>query len=310
MTPRPSPTLALVLSLSACGAPDERPAPRDAAADVAPPDDRPPPEDAAPDAPDEGPSPFEYSVTMTDPEGLLTAEREPLLAAARAGLDEWGRYVTGLGTLTVELRVMATMTGRFAAASATNVAVGPCRATPPPCTLVEEQAIRRLRTGLGNPRAPGDVDVVVSVAPGYVRSELWFDPDPSRRTAPVPDRRLDAVSVFTHEFGHALGFVGFRSLDTFRPSVPYQSYYDELVRAGDGALTFHGPTTVALFGPLPLTRTNRSQNVYHYGDPSAPSPFDDGLMNGIVYRYGRRYRVGRVDLAVLADLGVPLRRPP
>lgn len=264
--------------------------------------------DAADAAP--RPPPFAYALSFSDPMGALGAEREALLSAARAGLDEWGRYVTGRGPLTVELRVMNTATGRFAAASTSNVPLGPCRASPAPCTVVEEQAIRRLRTGEDHPTSPERADVTVSIAPDYVRTQLWFDPEPAGRTAQVPLNRLDAISVFTHEFGHALGMTGFRSLATFRSTVAFQSLYDEHVRAGDTTLTFVGPTVLAMFGAVALTRTNTTQNVYHYGDPATPGPFDDALMNGIVYRYGRRYRVGRVDLAIVADLGVPLRRPP
>ncbi len=255
------------------------------------------------------PPPFAYHVTFSDPTGALVAERASLLVAARAGLDEWGRHVTGRGTLTVELRVAQTATGRFAGASTSNVPVGRCRATPAPCTVVEEQAIRRLRAGADHPEAPGRPDVAVTIAPDYVRTQLWFDPEPARRTAAVPADRLDAISVFTHEFGHALGMTGFRSLTTYRPTTAYLSLFDDLVRVGDATLTFVGPATAARFGPLALTRTNTTQNVYHYGDPSKRGPFDDALMNGIVYRYGRRYRVTAVDLAVLSDLGVPLRRP-
>lgn len=266
-------------------------------------------DDVAADAPDaELSRPFAYTVTLVDPAGMLTDEHARLIAAARAALDEWGRYVSGRGTLSVELNVMTTAVGRFAGASTTNVYYGPCAREPAPCTVVEEQAIHRLRTGLSNPASPTLPDIHIDMSPDYVRRELWFDPDPTARTATVPSNRLDAVSVFTHELGHGLGMTGFRSLTTFA-SGRYRSLYDDHIVVAPGALTFEGPRTVARFGPVPLTRTSATQNVYHYGDPSQPSPFDELLMNGIVYRYGHRYRVDALDVAIVADLGVPLRSP-
>ena len=104
--------------------------------------------------------------------------------------------------------------------------------------------------------------------------------------------------------------VGFRSLDTFLPTSAYQSLYDDGIRVGTGTLTFEGPLTVAGLGAIPLTRTNTTQNVYHYGDPSSPSPYDRLLMNGISYEYGHRYFVGKVDALILKDLGVPVTTVP
>lgn len=53
-----------------------------------------------------------------------------------------------------------------------------------------------------------------------------------------------------------------------------------------------------------------SRNVYHYGDASAPSWVDTLLMNGIVYQYGHRYRVQKLDVRSVEDLGVPVCRLP
>ena len=43
---------------------------------------------------------------------------------------------------------------------------------------------------------------------------------------------------------------------------------------------------------------------------NAASCFDEGLMNGIAYRHGRRYPIGKVDVLILQDSGVPIRRIP
>jgi hypothetical protein len=268
--------------------------------------------------PDAGPIPddadasggaFAYKVTVTDPQDLLTASHVDMVKCLEAALDEWGQYVTGQGVLTVELRVGATATNRMSGASTSSISIGTCKNTPAPCTLAQDQAIHRLQTGKDNKAQPGVPDIAVTVSPDYWNKLIWVDPDPKARTATVPADKLDAISVFTHELGHAFGIVGYRSLDTYAPSAApvFLSLYDDQVVVTADALTFEGPKTKAEFGPIPLTRNNTTQNVYHYGDTKTKSPYDDALMNGIVYKYAMRYRVGRVDLRILDDLGVPLR---
>jgi hypothetical protein len=155
---------------------------------------------------------------------------------------------------------------------------------------------------------PNASDLHVDIDPTYWNSQVWVDPDPSARTAMVPNNRLDCVSLFTHEVGHAFGMTGFRSLSTFQPTVAFQSLWDDLIVVGAGTLTFNGPMTVAEYGgPLPLTRNNSTQNVYHYGDPSGPSALTPLLMNGVVYNYGVRYRVSPLDVKIMADLGIRVR---
>ncbi len=273
--------------------------------------------DAAADAAaDAGPTlpPFTYEVTMNDPNGTMTADHAALVTCVSTGLDLWGQYLTGAGKLTVEIAVTTTTTGRFAGASASSNAAGKCKNTPAPCTLGEDQAIHRLRTGQDNPNAVGQPDVRISVTPDYWKNVLWMDPDPKARTATVPNNRDDAISVCTHELGHAFGMAGYRDLATFLPTLQptgtFLSLYDDLVKVGANTLTFEGPKTVAEFGPVPLTREHTTQNVYHYGNASTPTDYDAKLMNGIVYDYGTRYLISRVDVRILEDLGVPIRALP
>lgn len=260
--------------------------------------------DAAPPA-DANPAAFAYLVTVMDPGGDLAAQHDAMIACAEGGLREWGRYLSGQGTLTVELRVQATSTGRMAGASTSNVTVGPCAHTAS-CTVVEEQSIHRLRTGADNPAMRGVPDAHIDIAPDYWTQQVWVDPDPIGRTAAVPNNRLDCVSLFTHELGHAFGFTGFRDLQTFQPTSGFQSLYDDQIVRTATTLTFEGPLTKADFGAIPLTRTNSTQNVYHYGDTSTPSAIDKLLMNGIAYEYGHRYRVQKLDVRMVQDLGMPV----
>ncbi len=262
------------------------------------------------------PPPFTYSITMNDPTHALAAEHSALTACVQSGLDQWAQYLTGKAELRVEIAVTAkTTTGRFAGASASTNVVGNCKHTPLPCKLGEDQAIRRLRTGKDSTSFPGEPDVRILVTADYWRNVLWMDPDPKARTATVPPDRDDAISVCTHELGHAFGMAGYRNLDTFAPAPQpgfgvLLSLYDDLVNVAPGSLTFEGPNTLAEFGPIPLTRLHGFENVYHYGNSAVPSSFDDKLMEGIVLDYGRRYFISRVDVRILQDLGVPIRALP
>jgi len=63
-------------------------------------------------------------------------------------------------------------------------------------------------------------DVQLTFHSGYLdgtgSSKFWLDPDPDKRTVPLPDRAADALSVCMHELGHALGFAGWRDMTTER----------------------------------------------------------------------------------------------
>ena len=262
-------------------------------------------------SPDAGP-PFAYSVRVTDRTGALATEHEALKRCVTSGLDQWGQYLTGKGVLEVEIIVEHATAGRLTAASATGLVIGSCTTVPGPCGLAQDQAIHRLKTGDPNPDAPGKPDVQVHVTPEFWRDSLWMDPDPKARTAPVPLDRDDAISVCTHELGHGFGMAGYRDVGTYaaKPGVGMTlSPYDELIDF-KGTPTFVGPRTIAEFGPVPLSHDHTTQDLYHYGTPSTPTPYDDKLMNGVRFYMGQRYFISRVDVLMVADLGAPIRALP
>lgn len=256
--------------------------------------------------------PFAYTIDVTDPRGELAGEHEKLKACVASALDQWGEYVTGKGVLTVDIRVQYATAGRLTSASGSGVVAGACKTEPAPCTLAQDQSTHRLRTGLDNPGTP-NADVLVYVTPEHWRRVLWMDPDPKARTAPVPRDRDDAISVCTHEIGHGLGLDGYRDVSTYRPKPQsgrvYLSPYDELLRFA-GNPTFEGPKTLAEVGPVPLSHEHTTEDLYHYGNASTPTPYDDRLMNGVRFTMGRRYYISRVDVLMLEDVGVPIRALP
>jgi len=177
--------------------------------------------------------------------------------------------------------------------------------------LYEQGATHELLTGVDSNGSLADIEFIFGTD-GYLQSSLWFDPEPTLRLAAVPAQYTDAVSVLLHEFGHALGFNGWRDGVTGDLPGNYQSTFDALVRtqptaAGTG-LFFTGTQSQSLYGaPLPLTQGNYG----HLGNDTVDRGRDlrPDLMNGWVFYPGMRYDISPLDLLVMADLGMSLAAP-
>jgi hypothetical protein len=144
--------------------------------------------------------------------------------------------------------------------------------------------------------------------PDYFKT-LWFDPDPKTRKAPVPRDKLDALSIFLHELGHAMGFNGFMDPSTGAFSGKCVSTYDRWVARSGTEYFFNGPAAVKLHGhSIPLAR--RTNNYHHLGDnvPGVDPRLRYDLMNGVFMEYGRRYTISPLDVAILEDCGLPVKR--
>jgi hypothetical protein len=152
-----------------------------------------------------------------------------------------------------------------------------------------------------------DPDILITLGEDYLANELWFDPDPASRLAPVPFDRTDAYSVFMHELGHGLVFNGWR--DPWTGVLPggYQSGFDRYVVSDGVSLFFAGPRATAVYGaPVPLTYGNYGHlgNDYGWGLPGTDLIPD--VMNGVVFYRGTRYDISRLDRAILHDSGLPV----
>jgi hypothetical protein len=112
-----------------------------------------------------------------------------------------------------------------------------------------------------------------------------------------------------HELGHAFGFNGWRDWSTGKLPDPgdYESYYDYMSSTDGTDFFFEGTRAVANYGKkVPETYGN----ISHIGNNVTPHPgFDLGndLMRGTVTLLAHRYYIGDLDLAILADVGVPIR---
>ena len=126
--------------------------------------------------------------------------------------------------------------------------------------LFEQGVAAELRSGV-DPNG-SEADARFTFNPDYLRNELWFDPDPTLRSAPVPNDRTDAFSVILHEFGHAIGYNGWADGDGVPPATFY-STFDRWMQAGSPTV-FTGPVSVASWGSAPDLTTG---NIHHWGNP-------------------------------------------
>lgn len=124
---------------------------------------------------------------------------------------------------------------------------------------------------------------------------LYFDPNPNPYAkANIPSGSHDFFSIYLHEVMHSLGF-----WSTAQHAGFGQSAFDRLTQLSGGQWEFTGKTVQGLLGePLNLARFG---NRDHYSTTGA-------LDRGAVFEAGNyeqnRWHLGKIDLAVLADLGL------
>lgn len=246
------------------------------------------------------PAAITYNVSFADPSGPYSSYYPQLTAALHAAGAEWNRYLVGSGSIEVEIVIdpnIPTENG----SSVTNGFVR----NDGTRDIYEQGAAYEIRTG--NDPNGADPDVRIRVGAAYLTNQLWFDPNPSSRTAAIPAKHIDAISVFTHELGHAFAFTGWANGTTGQLPATYMSTFDMNMTFTGGNLFFVGANAKERYGhPVPLTYNNYG----HVGNNS-PRPGADllpDLMNGIVYYYQTRYYVSPIDLDIMRDCGIALNR--
>ena len=104
--------------------------------------------------------------------------------------------------------------------------------------IFEQGAAFEIRTGMDPNGATPDIRITFGTT--YMINVLWFDPNPQTRTDPIPASKVDAISVLTHELGHALVFNGFRNGTTGEPPAGFMSTFDVPVTFDGNNLFFGG----------------------------------------------------------------------
>jgi hypothetical protein len=245
-----------------------------------------------------------YTVSFDDPAGNFSSYYSQISSHVQAAGANWNNYLAGQ-SVSIDLLVtfnplLPTLTGNSVTSSfVRNTGI---------FDVFQDGAAAELLTGIDPNGAAADG--IISFGTAYLTNELWFDPDPLARLVPVPVGMTDAQSSILHELGHIFGFSGFRNPVNGQPPANNDiSAFDQHVVFDGSDLFFTGPRAGAIYGaPLPLT----SGNYTHVGN-NAPRPGADllpDLMNGVVFFRGSRYDISPLDVAILADTGVPISEVP
>jgi hypothetical protein len=257
---------------------------------------------AATELAQQGTSLATLSLTTHDPQGRLSA-LPLLLPTLQAALDYIDRYVVFRGTIDVEINVETTSTGRFAGSGDVSF-----KGTVDGVDLWESALAAEARTGVDPNPGTADLSIYIDPTSSYL-AQLWWDPAiASSLAANPPDDRTDAFTVFVHEILHGMGIVGWRDITTGALPGNYASVWDSLVTVSGDRASFGGPATVALLGEPVEVRLGGSQGAFHLGQgptlAASAMPWIEGAnVNSYYYFLGERYTLGRLELALLQDIG-------
>ena len=251
-----------------------------------------------PMAPQTAPAAINYNLTFADPTGPYSSYYPSIIVALQAAGTEWNKRLVGSGNLEIEI----VMEPSIPTADCSSLSSGFVR-NDGTRDIFEQGAAYEIRTGI-DPNG-SDPDIRLRIGTAYLTNELWFDPDPQARTAPIPANHIDAISVFTHELGHAFVFTGWMNAMTGQLPPNYMSTFDANANFDGNNIFLNGSGSVARYGhPVPVTYGNYG----HIGN-LAPRPGSDlllDMMNGVYYYYQQRYFISPVDLEIFKDCGVAL----
>jgi hypothetical protein len=231
-----------------------------------------------------------FTVTIDDPGGAYAAYHNDVRNVIEAAAAEWAQHLDGRAT--IELRV-GFESGDYLMASRALVAVETGQ-TFNGYDVYQIGPIWEI-AGRGDPNgfAP---DGEIIVATGSIDMMFWGYP------ADPPANRYDAFDTALHELGHILGFAC--SDDYYAGLADWLTSYDQHVVASGASAAFTGPQAVETFGRVvPLSDATSPGSWPHTDIQSGPGalmyPFADA---------GVRLGISDLELAILADAGMPIRK--
>ncbi|MBI3728238.1 MAG: DUF4214 domain-containing protein [Burkholderiales bacterium] len=242
------------------------------------------------------------NITYNDVAGKLAAL--PLLAATiNAAIKYLDQFVIFRGTIDILVNADSTSTGRFSG-SYTSSYVGKKNGLD----VYEASQATESRTGIDP--SPDKPDLIINIDPtSSYASGLYWDPNIANSIGGKVDAsKVDAFSGILHELLHGMGFLGYRDASGKLPGN-YESVWDSFLTVNsNNTATLGGPAVVALLGEPVEVRVGGSQSIYHLG--TGPNVADSKMpwleasnFNGYYYNYGERYLLGRLELAMLQDMG-------
>lgn len=229
-----------------------------------------------------------YTTQVLDPNNLVPADVEAkMLANLDYAMRNASNFISWKGVLDARITVRPMMAGFEGGVVSSIDSDMPGN---------RSGTVYEMLTGI-DPNGPApDLGADVWVArDGTVKvygMNAWYDPSPAAYLpANVPAGSFDFVGVLSHELFHGFGF---------RQTVEFTKYVTKV----NGNPYFNGPNTVALLGrPLPMGPVGT-----HYGNTSLPdNPIGSGLMFQWGNYAGNRLDIGKLDLAILRDVGITVK---
>lgn len=206
----------------------------------------------------EAPAQVSFNIAFDASANVLTAtEKNNVISHLQEAGRRWVGVLAIGGPRSIEITVFISNIPTASGASAVSSFVGTINGRE----TYEQGVAAELRLGTDPNGAAGDAIVTFGLA--YLRDELWFDPDPQARTAPVPLDKTDAMSTALHELGHILAYNGFADVNTGQPPATFWSIWDRWMIPGQPTV-FSGPNAVASWGSMPDLTTG---NINHWANP-------------------------------------------
>ena len=235
-----------------------------------------------------------YTFTIVDTNNLLSADiKAKIKTDVTFAIETIRRYVDWKGVLDFQVQIKAGTESPYPNADGILPSMpGWFFNTPGRAELAAPvEAI----TGVDPNGATPDAGFTIYLAKdGQVRNYgdlVWMDPNPQFGVTPsIPAGQHDLVGIAIHELFHCFGFATW---------AQQKAAFDQQVITVNGNRYFNGANVLALLGePLPIQADGD-----HYGSDVVSSPVKSGLMYIWGNYYGNRLDIGRLDLAVLKDLG-------
>ncbi|MBP2315556.1 calcium-binding protein [Azospirillum soli] len=225
------------------------------------------------------------NLTFNDPSGAYAPYYDGIRVTANAAMNTWGQVLNGNADLAVQVNFFTSDSMSVAnAGSVSNVIVGPYYGFNGR-NLNMLSAAYKAMTGIDTNGA--EADVVLNLNTKFL-PQTNFNPG----AAPQPGQ-TDGLTVYTHEFGHALTWSGLLNTNGAALYADHIGTFDRYVQTINGGLYFTGPNTMAVTGgPLAL-----DGSLYHEGSSTA-DVMDPVTPSGV------RYGLSALDVAALSDSGV------
>ena len=241
-----------------------------------------------------------YTLQVVDQLDLVSSETEQLIArSANYALTRMSQLIDWKGVLDTEIRIRPASENPDPNANGLMPSI---ISLSPKNNKWSNDTLQEMLTGIDPKPQTADAGMTIYLGrDGQIRNWgflVWFDPNPIAYVpADVPKDSFDFIGVVWHEVFHSIGFLG------------ASTEFSTLTTVLNGNDYFIGQRTQQVFGgPLPLVPRVNGWLGDHYGNTSLPN---NSLNSGLMFQWGNyafnRLDIGRLDLAVLEDLGITIK---